>query len=649
MKEVMINIPDGYVSLIPSEYETANDSDFFDINALFWKEIFSDTNIKKTIEYAELCYKNSEHIPLKIQVILCDTLRYYKNLKKALNFKFGHNTSKQSFFSCLETLEMFCELYTFCWSSPYKLSIAEGFIHNKDSSELLFEYCLNKNFNPYLDFIRLSVIPSLVNSDLDILWIIGRPNIAIFALIKLLKAKLPQVYIVLCDPKAEYYSLYKIKDLLIRNTVLFSLFDCILFSNNCYNRKKIVDAIVQHKGLNDVAGCIYRVGEEIIYNGTSTNSYTLNEQSNLEKVNLKLFKKQWCYWNKCSFCGINQKYDISKNQCQWNVSQAIAILKKRQKCNNKYMWLIDEAIPPITLKELMLEFKKNNFSYIWHFRTRIEPELLDFELIDLLKENGVKSIILGFESASKRILNLMNKSFYDDCLILAERIVEQYTNRGIHIHFPVLIGFPTETDIERKKSFRFVEYLSEKYPLFSYNINILELDVSSTLFKHLESYDIKQVKFPCLPKYFLGNCVEWDCDVEALNHQRTIQMKRQFPWYPTESYLSINTFYNLWEQKKGLLCKELVENDILQSFDRNVTYILNSNIVMFKLVTGEFCIYHYDTHNFICGGEIIYCIYNAFAKHLSVEEIIDKFSDFGEEILVQFLSDLINLKFIISK
>lgn len=75
MKEVIINIPDGYVPLIPSEYEKVAVSEIFDINVLFWKEIFSDANIKKTIEYAELRYKNSIHIPLKVQVILCDTLQ----------------------------------------------------------------------------------------------------------------------------------------------------------------------------------------------------------------------------------------------------------------------------------------------------------------------------------------------------------------------------------------------------------------------------------------------------------------------------------------------------------------------------------------------------------------------------------------------
>lgn len=647
MNEVTINAPNGYVSLIPNEYDKSNSSECFDINALFWEEIFSDANIKKTIELAEIRYKHSEHIPLKIQVILNDSFQFYTNLKKALKFKFKSNTSKQDFFSCLETLEMFCELYSYCWTSPYKLTIAEGFAHNKDSSEFLDEHCLIKNFNPYLDFIQFSVIPKLVNINPDILWIIGRPDMAIFSLIKLIKMKLPQIYVVLCDPKTEYYSLYKIKDLLVRNTVLFNLFDCILFSNNVRNRKKLVDAINNQREPADVYGCIYKIQQKIIYKKAMP--YVSEESNNLFGINLKLFMDHCCYWNKCSFCGINQKYDGFKSYSQWNISHAINLLKKRNKRGNPYMWLIDEAIPPTILKQLMFEFKKNNFDFVWHFRTRIEPELLDVELIDLLKENGVKSIILGFESASKRILHLMNKTFNDDYLIIAEKIVEQYTSKGIHIHFPVLIGFPTETDAERESSFKFVEYLSARYPLFSYNINILELDISSTLFKYWGNYDIKQLKFPCSPKYFLGNSVEWECDIEALNLLRTVQMKKQFAWYPDKSCLSIHTFYNLWEQKKGLLCKENVNDESISSFDKDCNYVLNSNVILFKLITGEFCIYHYDSHNFICGGEIIDYIYNSFFNLLSTKEIISSFSCFGEEILVKFLSDLLKLKFIILK
>ena len=649
MKEVIINTPSGYTSLISSEYETidnTNISNYLDINELFWKDIFSDISINKTLKYAEKYYKKSESLSLKMQVILNNTSLFYKNLMQALNFKFSINTTKQEYFCCLETLEMFCELYTVCWTSPFQLNIAEGFIHPKDSSMFLDEFCMNSNYNPYLSFIEKLVIPKLAKDKVDILWVHGRPNIAIFSLLKYIKTKFPKIYIVLCDPKTEYYSLFKIKELLIRNTPLFNIFDCILFTNEENSRREIVTAVAQRCEPQNAYGCLYRSEDKIIYKENI--SHIPKESIIPYKISLKLFTNHCCYWNKCTFCGINQKYDMScENDLNWDITRAIDVLIARSKNKNKYMWLIDEAIPPIILKKLVLEFSKYNFNFIWHFRTRIEPELVDVGLVDLLWENGVRSIILGFESASKRILKHMNKTFCDDYLIIAEKIVALYTSKGIHIHFPVLIGFPTETDNERELSFQFVEYLSEKYPLFSYNINILELDISSSLFKNWLSYDIKQLKFPCPPKYFLGNSIEWDSDYETLNQQRNLQMKRQFIWYPNESCLSVNTFYNLWEQKKGLLCNENVFELGTQKFVLNSNYNLNSNTLLFQLTSGDICLYNYDTHIFICGGEIIKSVYNALSEHWDTNEIISKYSFCDEEILKEFLKNMYELKFII--
>lgn len=649
MKEFTINTPGDYVSLISGDYNRSvsdNTSSYLDINALFWKELFTDSNVIETLEFGKLRFEYSRNIPIKIQAILCDTNKFYKALKNALNFKLTKNTSKQSFLGCLETLEMFCELYTLCYSLPFKLTITEGFVHNKDSAEYLSEYCLVKNHNPYINYIINSVVPRILEEQPDILWITGKPNIATFALAKLLKKDLPNILISLCDFKTDYYSLYKIRNLLARNTILFSVFDYILLFDNANMRERLVNTLINQSEMNNIPGLIYKSRGEIICNDIVSPEDRASIDHN--KLDLKLFETNYCYWNKCSFCGINQKYYFQNETQRWNISKAVEILKERNENGNRYMWLVDEAIPPIILKKLLKEFSGNQFDFIWHFRTRIEPELLDPELIELVKNCGVKSIILGFESASERILKLMKKTSCNNYLSIAEKIVEQYTSNGIHIHFPVLIGFPTETNDERNYSLQFVEYLSKKFALFSYNINILELDISSELFSRWYDYDITHIKFPCLPQYFLGNSVEWNSDIEFLEVVRTNQMKKQFNWYPDQTYISINVFYNLWERKRGVFY-ENTNTITLPYIDLNINYSLNSNIVFFKTITGEFCIYDYTFHNFILGGEIIQYVYYSFKNSLSIKEIIQKFSSFGEKNVMNFLNDLLKLNFIIKK
>lgn len=226
----------------------------------------------------------------------------------------------------------------------------------------------------------------------------------------------------------------------------------------------LVNSLVNQSEMNNIPGLIYKERGEIICNDIPFPNDKVSIDNN--KLDLKLFETNYCYWNKCSFCGINHKYCTQNERQKWNIPEAINILKERNKNGNRYIWLTDEAIPPIILKKLLIKFTENQFNFIWHFRTRIEPELLDPELIELVKNNGVKSIILGFESASERILRLMKKTFCSDYLSIAEKIVEKYTSNGIHIHFPVLIGFPTETNDERNYSLQFVEYLSKSMNCF---------------------------------------------------------------------------------------------------------------------------------------------------------------------------------------
>ncbi len=650
MKELTINTPGSYIAQIQGdfEYNLLEDNNYIDANNLFWQEIFSEDSISKTLEYAQMRYRYSSNTPIKIQITLANIEHFKANLNQALHFRLKKNTTQKKFWSCLETLEMFCKLYTFCYSLPFELSITEGFVHNTNSSEILNEYCLNRNLNPYLEFVEKRLLPIICECNPEIIWITGKLNIISFTIAQFMKMKNPNIFIALCDYKTDYYSLYKIRKLLSSNDIIFHFFDFVLLHDLKYIREMIIKSIKNQLSFKEIPGLLYKNKKEKI----EINDIPLgceyidnNDYSNLE---LKLFPQNCCYWNKCTFCGINQKYSEFENN--WNISKAIDLLKKYASYGIENIWLVDEAIPPSILKKILLEFKKNNLKFVWHLRTRIEPGLLDIELIDLLEQCGIKSLILGFESASKRILKLMNKTEHTDYLEIAEKIVKEYTNREIHIHFPVLIGFPTETDEDREYSFKFVDYLHQTYPLFSYNINILELDISSKLYKNWEKYNIWRIEFPCLPKYFLGNSVTWNCDIEMLDKIRTKQMHKQFPWFPKQSYININTFYSIWEHKRGILYESAKHVPV--EYKHIVTdftyYSVSSNVILFQTASKEYCLYNYDLHNYILGGEIIFWIYNSILNSVEINDIVKRFN-LSERIVINFLDDLLKLEFLIKK
>ena len=121
----------------------------------------------------------------------------------------------------------------------------------------------------------------------------------------------------------------------------------------------------------------------------------------------------------------------------------------------KFFWFIDEALTVTQLFAIATSFIKSGKEIFWQARTRIDEKLLSKELIKVLKESGLKELRLGLESASYSVLQKMNK--FDDSFSFAmvKRIVKEYSENNISIHFPIIVGFPGETNFDRKLTYDF--------------------------------------------------------------------------------------------------------------------------------------------------------------------------------------------------
>ncbi len=296
-------------------------------------------------------------------------------------------------------------------------------------------------------------------------------------------------------------------------------------------------------------------------------------------------------------------------------------------------WALDEAIPINTLFEISKYIYENNLKFHWHVRTRIEKEILNDNLPQKLYDSGVRHILFGFESASSRILNLMNKTDYiDDYLELSENIVKTFNDINIHVHFPVLIGFPTESQSERDRTLKFVNYLQKKYSNFSYNINILNLDVASTLYKQWNNYNISSLKYPCAPYYFIGNGVSWQCDnnsisIKELELQAIKSMKSQFNWYPNDSLVDIISFYSMWEYSRSQLSCSFNEKDLainIKDFSLENSLYFTPETTMFKDSDDLYCLYNFKNHQCIRGGKFICDIYQYIRNNSSIKEYLNE-------------------------
>lgn len=611
---------------------------YFNINNYFWNELFSKTTLSNTLADAKKVFSVNDNVSDKVLAAINNSDLFSQMVLEAVTKIKSLPLEEKEIFNYLETIQIYCDIYSSLNSSAFKLSIDSGYVCDNSNSKYLYQNCISKNYNPYLEFIEEKVIPVILQSNYEIIWFEGRISIATFAIARLIKQYLPNVFIGISKFSNEYYSLNKILTLLKNNDYFFKVFDCIIIDETQKTRRNTIEGL-KNNCISEVPNIIFKNStNKIIINKT----YCINDYDEPEyfehidttsnfPVNIKLFPINHCYWNKCNFCGINRKYLNCNNNSEWNIDQTIDVLKKLSANGVKSFWAIDEAIPIHILNELSNRIINENLNFKWHFRTRIEAGLLDENLVKTLKIAGVSHILLGFESASNKILDSMNKTNLNNYVDIAEKIVEMFTRYEIKVHFPTIIGYPDEKAYDQNITFSFLRQLKKCYKLFSFNINIFYLDIASNVFLEWTKNNISLINLPCEPQCFIGNIVQWNSPSKLGNDELYSIVKREmkfmFPWYPEDALIPINTFYMLLENMKyPLISSEKTDKNITNTNKilKKKSVRFNKFISIFKNSQGLYCVYNLKNHQSVSGGKLIYEIIEK--PEINLINIADKYS-----------------------
>lgn len=559
----------------PLDYDSNNP--MYRLNALFWAKLFSENNIDRLLAAMEATdLSNFGDIE---KAVLAN-----KDLFKALVIRaplsiINQAITDQMMFAYMEQIEIACRLFSKYLYYPFSLSIQDGFQEPSLSSKALVDSLFNKTKNPYLPFLEENVFAGLEKLSPKIVWINGQPKQSSLTIAAYVKKLFPNVFIAIRYHSSEYFSLNKIDNLLMSNYSLFTIVDCIVLDDCQETCSQIEKSVCQN--IAELANCrniiyidrsegtIHRTfTEKVEYSfQESINSRLQDNQDNIcapdyisphKIVNLKLNPNTACFWNKCSFCAINKKYKFIRNTEFQSMSEKVAHIEKLILQGIDFFWFEDEAIPPEQLSSFADEILKKGLKFTWQARSRIDINFTE-DLAKKLYKAGLREIRFGLESASIRVLKLMNKFPDNISLQTVEHIVKVCTSTGIHVHFPMIVGFPTETIEERVCTYTFLTFLREKYKSVSYNINVLMLDVASDLFKNFEKYGINSISFPCSTNEFLGNMVDFECETMT-ETKRSIDIKRNefmretlYPWMPVTAQIKPNIFYRLSETIRNTL------------------------------------------------------------------------------------------------
>lgn len=197
-----------------------------------------------------------------------------------------------------------------------------------------------------------------------------------------------------------------------------------------------------------------------------------------------------CFWSKCAFCNIN-----SFKKDNYKVTPTIfynRLLKYHRKYNSKHFFILDEAIDADYISTLCDIFLENSNQFIWSIRTRIDAGFSNLLLMKMYKA-GCREMWIGMENASPNLLRAMNKcDDPEDYVNQIERIVKECNLIGIGLHFCLLFGFPSETDIDRLINYKFFKKIRKhinKMPFFI-TFNIFNLNYGSSVYKYPDKYKI---------------------------------------------------------------------------------------------------------------------------------------------------------------
>lgn len=313
--------------------------------------------------------------------------------------------------------------------------------------------------NPFIDFYKQNILPDIFREAPKAVGIsinLQPQVIPGLTLAYLIKQTLKDIHIVI---GGSYFS--ALKDKLETNPMLFSFFDSVIINEGETAITELMNCLEKGTTLSNVPNLIYKNGSLI----------TTNDTIHIEDINtlpapcfddlplhlyfspqliLPMYMTRGCYWGKCAFCSL-----CRSNGAKFRIRTAQKVTEDMQKLYQQYgcstFFYVDEAIPPKDMEYLADEIQKSSLNIDWGTHARFEVQF-DENLCKKLANAGCRFLKFGLESASEKILNLMDKGIN---MNQVKDVLHACNKAGIITLISIFFGFPTETLDDAKETIKF--------------------------------------------------------------------------------------------------------------------------------------------------------------------------------------------------
>ncbi len=277
---------------------------------------------------------------------------------------------------------------------------------------------------------------------------------------------------------------------------LFDLFDYVIAGDGDLALPRLATALEGDGDLKDVPNLYYRDAKGQWAFTTHQRMDDLNalpapdfaalplSDYPVPEVGATFQTSRGCYYGKCTFCSesFRENYRLRKPEL---VFEDMEHIHATTGIRHFYFW--DSLCPPRTLKHVADRVRENKRPYVWFAETKMEKSYLPPEFMQNLAEGGCRFLQFGFESASQRVLNLIDK---DNDLREVDRVLSNMAEAGIFACMTWFIGFPTETEGEARLTFDYIRHKGPDIALSAY-CGVYHLLPDQPLFYHQNKLGIQ--------------------------------------------------------------------------------------------------------------------------------------------------------------
>lgn len=351
--------------------------------------------------------------------------------------------------------------------------------------------------NPYIEYFRDEFLPKLKELDPDVVGIsvtFAAQAIPGFTLAKLIKEWKPECHVTMGGGLLAYLS-NKMTDM----PAIWQAIDSMVVLEGERALLQLCETLDNGGDLAEVANLVWRDDAGKVHANKLQNPLDISTLPTPDfdglpfelyfspELVLPLASTRGCYWGKCVFCTLYTV--IGPGYRGRSVEQTvkdIAFLK--EKYQTKHFYMVIEDLPPEHAKALPRAILDANLDIDWWCDARLEHKVFTQEVCNDLAVSGCKRIAFGYESASKRVLDIMCKGIDPDASM---DLVHRVHKAGISTTLYVMIGFPTETREEAELTMRTI--LANQEAIQEVSVRVFYLDKESEIYRRRAEFDITDV------------------------------------------------------------------------------------------------------------------------------------------------------------